>query len=115
MKKLLLLVAASLLMVGCGNNGFLSSSQSGQPSSGEQSSEEPVNPEPEVTVKTIEQFLAGPNTKAVAHLVTGKISKFKYNDTKDEYGNMTLIDGTKELIIYGSTITSSALKWNVNE
>ena len=115
MKKLLLLVAASLLMVGCGNNGFLSSSQSEQSSSGEQSSEEPVNPEPEVTVKTIEQFLAGPNTKAVAHLVTGKISKFKYNDTKDEYGNMTLIDGTKELIIYGSTITSSALKWNVNE
>ena len=115
MKKLLLLVAASLLMVGCGNNGFLSSSQSEQPSSGEQSSEEPVNPEPEVTVKTIEQFLAGPNTKTVAHIVTGKISKFKYNDTKDEYGNMTLIDGTKELKIYGSTITASALKWNVNE
>ena len=29
----------------------------------------------------------------------------------DKYGNMTLTDGTTDLVVYGSTATSSALKW----
>ena len=128
MKKLLLLVAASLLMVGCSTNTFsssiptssgsepvTSSSESESSSQSSQSSSEPVDPEPEVAVKSLAEFIAGENTKTRAYYVTAKIARFKTGDIKDEYGNMTLVDGLVSLKIYGATITASALTWNGSE
>ena len=71
-----------------------------------------VIPEPEVTQRTLAEFIAGENTKAVAYEVTAEIKAFKDGATKDKYGNMTLTDGENDLTIYGSTATSSALAWN---
>ncbi len=71
-----------------------------------------VVPEPAVETRTLAQFIAGENTKAKAYNVTAEIKAFKTNATKDKYGNMTLTDGTNDLIIYGATMTATALKWN---
>ncbi len=71
-----------------------------------------VIPEPAVTTRTLAEFIAGENTKAVAYNVTAKIKSFKNAGTKDKYGNMTLTDDTNDLIIYGSTMTATALAWN---
>ena len=69
-------------------------------------------PEPAITTRTLAEFIGGNNTKAVAYLVTAQIKNFKNGSTKDEYGNMTLTDGTNDLIIYGSTMHTSALVWD---
>ena len=69
-------------------------------------------PEPEVETKTLAEFIAGSNTKTKAYYVTGQIEEFKTGSTKDKYGNMKLTDGTNSLVIYGSTMTASALAWN---
>lgn len=69
-------------------------------------------PEPAVEEKTIAQFKALANNKAHAYLVSGTISAFSEGETKDMFGNMTIVDEDVELKIYGSTMTSSALAWN---
>ena len=69
-------------------------------------------PEPTVETKTLAQFIAGSNTKTKAYYVTAQIEAFKTGSTKDKYGNMTLTDGTNSLVIYGATMTQSALAWN---
>ena len=69
-------------------------------------------PEPEVTERTVSEFIAGENTKALAYYVTGEITAFSSGATKDKYGNMTITDGEKSVLIYGSTVTASALAWN---
>ncbi len=69
-------------------------------------------PEPEVKTRTLKEFIDGENVKTAAYLVTGTIKAFKTGATKDEYGNMTLTDGTNDLIIYGSSITETALAWD---
>lgn len=69
-------------------------------------------PEPAVATKTIAEFKALSNSKALAYSVTGTIQSFKNGSTKDEYGNMTLADGQNELTIYGATMTDSALSWD---
>ena len=69
-------------------------------------------PEPAVGNATIAEFKALQNTKAKAYNVTGSIKSFKNGATKDEYGNMVLQDGAEELIIYGATMTASALAWD---
>ncbi len=71
-----------------------------------------VVPEPAVETRTLAQFIAGENTKAKAYNVTAEIKAFKNGATKDKYGNMTLTDGTNDLVIYGATMTATALKWN---
>lgn len=71
-----------------------------------------VTPEPAVETRTLAQFIAGENTKAKAYNVTAEIKAFKSGATKDKYGNMTLTDGTNDLIIYGATMTATALAWN---
>ncbi len=71
-----------------------------------------VVPEPAVETRTLAQFIAGENTKAKAYNVTGEIKAFKNGSTKDKYGNMTLTDGTNDLIVYGATMTATALAWN---
>ena len=68
--------------------------------------------EPVIATRTLAEFIAGTNTKTVAYLVTAEISAFKTGDTKDEYGNMTLTDGTNTLTIYGASQHTSALTWN---
>ena len=70
------------------------------------------HPEPEVTERSLADFIAGENTKAVAYSVTAKIKAFKNGETKDKYGNMTLTDGTNDLVVYGSTMTATALSWD---
>ncbi len=73
----------------------------------------PVNvPEPAVETRTLAQFIAGENTKAKAYNVTAEIKAFKNGATKDKYGNMTLTDGTNDLVVYGATMTATALAWN---
>ena len=69
-------------------------------------------PEPEVVERSLADFIAGENTKAKAYLVSGEIKAFKTGATKDQYGNMTLTDGTNDLLIYGASATASALAWN---
>jgi uncharacterized protein YjdB len=69
-------------------------------------------PEPAVANATIAEFIGFQNTKAKAYNVTGQIKSFKDGDTKDAYGNMVLTDGTNDLIIYGATMTASALAWD---
>lgn len=69
-------------------------------------------PEPAVATKTLAEFLAAENTKAVAYNVTAQIKAFKSNATKDAYGNMTITDGTNDLAIYGSSATETALAWD---
>ena len=69
-------------------------------------------PEPAVETRTLAQFIAGENTKAKAYNVTAEIKAFKSGATKDKYGNMTLTDGTNDLVVYGATMTASALAWN---
>ena len=70
------------------------------------------HPEPEVTVRTLAEFIAGENVKTVAYSVTAQIKAFKNGETKDKYGNMTITDGVNDLIIYGATMTASALAWD---
>ena len=69
-------------------------------------------PEPEVKTRTIKEFIDGENVKTAAYLVTGTIKAFKTGATKDVFGNMTLTDGTNDLIIYGASITETALAWD---
>ena len=71
-----------------------------------------VVPEPAVETRTLAQFIAGENTKAKAYNVTAEIKAFKSGATKDKYGNMTLTDGTNDLVVYGATMTATALAWN---
>ena len=72
-----------------------------------------VIPEPAVEVRTLAEFIAGENTKAVAYKVTAKVKGFKDGgDTPEQYGNLVLTDDTNDLVIYGSTATATALVWN---
>ena len=74
-----------------------------------------AEPEPTVATRTLKEFIDGENTKKLAYNVTAEIKAFKTGATKDEFGNMTLTDGTNDLIIYGSSVTSSALAWDGSE
>ena len=69
-------------------------------------------PEPAITKKSIADFKNGQNTMSVAYLVTGTITQFNSGSTKNEYGNLTLSDGTNTLRVNGSTIHTTALAWN---
>ncbi|MBR0294959.1 MAG: hypothetical protein IJQ67_03540 [Bacilli bacterium] len=69
-------------------------------------------PEPAVTTKTLAEFIALENSAAKAYNVTAEIKSFKDGETKDKYGNMVLTDGENDLVIYGSTMTASALAWD---
>ena len=72
-------------------------------------------PEPAIETRTLAQFISGENTKTVAYLVTAEIKSFGTSSNsyvKDKYGNMTLTDGTNDLIIYGATMHTSALTWD---
>lgn len=71
-------------------------------------------PEPTIETRTIEQFISGENVQTKAYYVTGTVKAFKSGSTKDKYGNMTLTDGTNDLIIYGATMNDDALVWNKN-
>ena len=79
----------------------------------EEGSEWVEHPEPAVETKTLAEFIAGENVKTVAYSVTAQIKAFKTGDTKDKYGNMTITDGTNDLVMYGTTATASALAWDV--
>ena len=70
-------------------------------------------PEPAVGNRTLAEFIAGDNTKAVAYNVKATVKSWK-NATadKDKYGNMVLTDGTNDLVIYGATATATALAWD---
>jgi len=69
-------------------------------------------PEPAVTDKTVTEFIALENNKKNAYKVKATIKAFKSGETKDEYGNMTITDGTSDLIIYGCSATETALAWD---
>ena len=69
-------------------------------------------PEPAVANRTLKEFIDGENTKAKAYNVTATIKAFKDGETKAQFGDMTLTDGTNELVIYGATATASALAWD---
>ena len=72
-------------------------------------------PEPTVEPKTVTEFVAlDYNTikKTKAYTVTATIKNFKNAATKDKYGNMTITDGTTDLIVYGATATTTALAWD---
>ena len=73
-------------------------------------------PEPEVTNRTIAEFIAGENTKAKAYIVTGTIKDWGgATSSKGKYGNMTLTDGTNDLLVYGASATATALAWDNSE
>ena len=69
-------------------------------------------PEPEVGTRTLKEFIDGENKADKAYNVTAQIKAFKTGATKDAYGNMTLTDGTNDLVIYGSTLKADALAWD---
>ena len=73
-------------------------------------------PEPEVANRTLKEFIDGENTKAKAYIVKGTIKDWGgATSSKGKYGNMTLTDGTNDLIIYGSSATATALAWDNSE
>ncbi|MBQ6883218.1 MAG: hypothetical protein IJO25_02570 [Clostridia bacterium] len=49
-----------------------------------------------------------------AYTVTGTVSAWRYDNSTDggEYGNFYLSDGTNQILVYGATVTESALVWN---
>ncbi len=69
-------------------------------------------PEPAVANKTVTEFIALENNKKNAYIVKATIKAFKSGDTKDEYGNMTITDGTSDVAIYGASATATALAWD---
>lgn len=69
-------------------------------------------PEPAVVNKTVTEFIALENNKKNAYTVKATIKAFKSGDTKDEYGNMTITDGTSDVAIYGASATATALAWD---
>ena len=71
-------------------------------------------PEPTVTNKTIAEFKALANSKALAYNVTGQVKDWGGADAeKSKYGNMTLTDGEgNELTVYGASATATALVWD---
>lgn len=69
-------------------------------------------PEPAVANRTLKEFIDGENTKVKAYNVTATIKAFKDGEAKDQYGNMTVTDGTNDLVIFGATATASALAWD---
>ena len=69
-------------------------------------------PEPAVANKTVTEFIALENNKKNAYTVKATIKAFKSGDTKDEYGNMTITDGTSDVAIYGASATATALAWD---
>ena len=58
--------------------------------------------------------IAAENEMKQAYTVTGTVSAWRYSDLTNggEYGNFYLSDGTSEILVYGSTVTESALVWN---
>ena len=68
-------------------------------------------PEPSVATKTVTEFVALENNKKAAYKVTATIKSWK-NDAADKYGNMTITDGTTDLVIYGISATATALAWD---
>lgn len=83
--------------------GIILSSTPGQGGGGQEEV-----PEPAVATKTLAEFKAVANSKALAYNVTAEVKTC----AGDQYGNMTLTDGTNDLTIYGSTATATALVWN---
>lgn len=77
----------------------------------EQGSDWVEHAEPEVAERTLAAFIAGENVKTVAYKVTAQIKSWK-TDAADKYGNMTITDGTNDLVMYGVTATASALAWD---
>ena len=73
-------------------------------------------PEPAVGNKTIAEFIALENTKAKAYVVEGTVKDWGgATAEKSKYGNMTLTDGTNDLVIYGASATATALAWDNSE
>ena len=68
-------------------------------------------PEPAVANKTVTEFVALENNKKAAYKVTATIKAWK-GDAADQYGNMTITDGTTDLVIYGISATATALAWD---
>ncbi|MBO4703575.1 MAG: hypothetical protein J5617_01945 [Bacilli bacterium] len=68
-------------------------------------------PEPAVANKTVTEFVALENNKKAAYSVKATIKAWK-NDAADKYGNMTITDGTTDLVIYGCSATATALAWD---
>ena len=70
-------------------------------------------PEPSVATKTIAEFKALENTKANAYYVEGAVKDWGgATAEKGQYGNMTLTDGTNDLVVYGASATATALAWD---
>ena len=68
-------------------------------------------PEPAVANKTVTEFVALENNKKNAYSVKATIKAWK-GDAADQYGNMTITDGTTDLVIYGASATATALAWD---
>ena len=68
-------------------------------------------PEPTVASKTVTEFVALENNKKNAYKVTATIKSWK-SAAADQYGNMTITDGTTDLVIYGASATQTALAWD---
>ncbi len=90
------------------NNGGQSGKNAPQIIGYEQGQGGETVPEPAVETKTLAEFIALPNSKAKAYKVSAEVKSLN----GDKYGNMTLTDGTNDLIIYGCTATATALAWN---
>jgi len=71
-------------------------------------------PEPAVANKTVTEFVALENNKKNAYNVKATIKAWK-GDAPDKYGNMTITDGTTDLVIYGASATATALEWDKAE
>ena len=70
--------------------------------------------EPDVIEGTLAEFIANTEGNGKrAYIVSAEVKSFKNGAaTNDQFGNMVLTDGENDLIIYGSTMTESALVWD---
>lgn len=68
--------------------------------------------EPDVINISIGEFLALPNNKNHAYIISGTIVSFYEGETKNDFGTMIITDGINELNIYSCTATDTALYWD---
>lgn len=73
------------------------------------------SPEPAVAKKTLAEFIAldAADNGKHAYEVTAQVKSLDGKDGDgSQYGNITLTDGTNDLVIYGCSATATALVWD---
>ena len=74
-------------------------------------------PEPQIIDATLAEILAAPRAKNQLYRSTATIKSWATNkgaetDTKSQYGNLILTDGTNDIFVYGASGVATDLAWN---